>query len=132
MAARRLQRILHGALPKRLRIIHPGIPPGQTPASTLQKLPAMVPQVFIGKLQEWLVLGFSEFVKTQAQQFLAAAQDPSDGVTLKLTVEHPPGLRELAQALVEKAPGSKVAEALTKGGPPNVRTEVLPGHKCDG
>jgi hypothetical protein len=132
MVSRRLQRILHGALPKRLRIVHPGIPPGQTPASTLQKLPQMVPQVFVVKLHEWLVQGFSEFAKVQAQQFLAAAEDPSDGVTLKLTIEHPAGLRELAQALVEKAPGSKVAEALTQGAQPKVRTEVLPGHKCDG
>jgi hypothetical protein len=132
MVSRRLQRILHGALPRRLRIVHPGIAPGQTPVSTLQKLPQMIPQLFVAKLHEWLVGGFSEFAKAQSQQFLAAAEDPSDGVTLKLTVEHPPGLRELAQALVEKAPGSKVAEALTQGSPPKVRTEALPGHKCDG
>jgi hypothetical protein len=41
--ARRLPRILHGQRPRRLRIVHPGIPPGQSPASVLQRLPALVP-----------------------------------------------------------------------------------------
>ena len=32
IVARRLPRILHGHRPRRLRIVHPGIPPGQSPA----------------------------------------------------------------------------------------------------
>ena len=130
--ARRLPRILHGHRPKRLRIVHPGIPPGQSPASVLQKLPGVVPQVFITKMQEWLVHGFSEFIKTQSQKFLAATEDPADGVTLRFTIEHPQGLKELGQALVEKGPaGSKVAETIGKASQPNIRVEVFPGHKCD-
>ena len=132
IVARRLPRILHGHRPKRLRIVHPGIPPGQSPASVLQKLPGIVPQVFITKMQEWLVHGFSEFIKTQSQKFLAATEDPADGVTLRFTIEHPPGLKELGQALVEKGPsGSSIAETIGKGSQPNVRVEVFPGHKCD-
>lgn len=130
--ARRLPRILHGHRPKRLRIVHPGIPPGQSPATILQKLPGIVPQVFITKMQEWLVQGFSEFIKTQSQKFLAATEDPADGVTLKFTIEHPQGLKELGQALIEKGPeGSKIAETIGKASQPNIRVEVFPGHKCD-
>jgi hypothetical protein len=130
--ARRLPGILHGRRPKRLRIVHPGIPPGQSPESVLQKLPGVVPRVFITKMQEWLVHAFSEFIKTQSQKLLAATEDPADGVTLKFTIEHPQGLKELGQALVEKGPsGSKVAETLGQGSQPNIRVEVLPGHKCD-
>ena len=130
--ARRLPRILHGHRPKRLRIVHPGIPPGQSPESVLQRLPGIVPQVFITKMQEWLVHGFSEFIKTQSQKFLTATEDPADGVTLRFTIEHPQGLKELGQALVEKGPaGSKIAETIGKGSQPNIRVEVLPGHKCD-
>ena len=66
--ARRLPRILHGHRPRRLRIVHPGIPPGQSPASVLQRLPGIVPQAFIAKMQEWLVHGFSEFIKTQSPE----------------------------------------------------------------
>lgn len=130
--ARRLPRILHGHRPQRLRIVHPGIPPGQSPASVLQKLPGIVPQAFISKMQEWLVHGFSEFIKTQSRKFLAATEDPADGVTLRFTIEHPQGLKELGQALVEKGPsGSKVAETIGQGGQPNIRVEIFPGHKCD-
>ena len=130
--ARRLPRILHGHRPKRLRIVHPGILPGQSAASILQKLPGAVPQVFVTKMQEWLTHGFSEFIKTQSQKFLAATEDPADGVTLRFTIEHPQGLKELGQALIEKGPsGAKVAETIGQGSQPNIRVEVFPGHKCD-
>lgn len=129
---RRLPPILHGHRPRRLRIVHPGIPPGQSPESVLQKLPGVVPHVFIVKMQEWLVHGFHEFIKTQSSKFLAATEDPADGVTLRFTIEHPQGLKELSQALVEKGPsGNKVAETLSKGSQPNIRVEVFPGHQCD-
>ena len=53
-------------------------------------------------------------------------------MTLRFTIEHPEGLKELGQALVEKGPaGDKVAETLSKGSQPNIRVEVFPGHKCD-
>jgi hypothetical protein len=132
IVARRLPGILHGHRPRRLRIVHPQIQPGQSAQAVLQKLPAVVPQVFITKMQEWLVHGFSEFIKTQSPKFLAATEDPADGVTLRFTIEHPEGLKELGQALVEKGPaGDKVAEMLSKGSQPNIRVEVFPGHKCD-
>jgi hypothetical protein len=130
--ARRLPAILRGHRPRRFRLVHGEMPPGQSPESVLQRLPGVVPQIFIAKVHEWLVQGFSEFVKTQAQRFLAATEDPADGVTLRLTIEHPQGLKELCQALVEKGPsGSKVADAIGKGSQPNVRVEVFPGHKCE-
>jgi hypothetical protein len=129
--ARRLPRILQGHRPKRLKIVHPGIAPGQTPGSVLQKLPAVVPPAFIAKMREWLVLGFSDFIKTQSQKFIAASEDPADGVTLRLTIAHPQGLKELGQALVEKGPpGSKIAEMIGQASKPDIRVDVFPGHNC--
>ena len=62
------------------------------------------------------------------RQFLAATEDPADGVTLRFTIEHPQGLKELGQALVEKGPaGSKIAETIGKASQPNIRVEVFPG-----
>jgi hypothetical protein len=130
--ARRLGSILRGQRPRRLRIVHGGIAPGQSPESVIQRLPGIVPQAFITKMQEWLAQGFSEFLKTQAPRFLAATEDPADGVTLRFTIGHPPGLKELYLALAEKGPsGSKVAEAIGTGSQPDIRVEVFPGHKCD-
>jgi hypothetical protein len=130
--ARRLSRILHGQQPRRLRIVNASMAPGQSPEAVLQKLPGIVPQAFITKLQEWLVHGFSEFIKTRAQQFLAATEDLADGVTLRFTIEHPQGLKELNQALVEKGPsGSQVAETIGAGSRPNIHVDIFPGHTCD-
>ena len=130
--ARRLRPILHGQRPRRLRIISAAMDPGQSPESVLQRLPGIIPQTFIAKMQEWLAQGFSQFIKTQSQKFLAATEDPADGVTLRFTIEHPPGLKQLCQALAEKgSSNSKVAETIGQGSQPNIRVEIFPGDKCD-
>jgi hypothetical protein len=81
-------------------------------------------------MKEWLLHGFTDFIKTQTQKFIAAAEDPADGVTLRFTIEHPQGLKELCLALVDKAPAAKVEAAVNQGSRPMVRVEVFPGHNC--
>jgi hypothetical protein len=95
----RLPNILLGRRGRRLRIVHPSVPPGPPSAAVLQRLPGIVPQTFIGTLQGWLVQGFADFVKGSAQQIIAAAQDPADGVTLVFTIDQPAGLKALGDAL---------------------------------
>ena len=57
--------------------------------------------------------------------------DPAEGVTLRFTIEHPPGLKEFCQALVEKGPAaSSVASAIATGTAPTVRVEAVAGHRC--
>ena len=119
--------------PTRLRIVHPSVPPGcRRPAAVSRELPTIVPQAFIAKMQEWLVTAFSEFVKTQSQKFLAAAEDPADGVTLGVHDRASAGAQGDRQVLAEKGTSSaQIAETIAKGGRPAVRVEALPGHKCD-
>ena len=59
---------------------------------------------------------FAEFAKAGAQKFLAAAEDPADGVSLIFTIAQPPGLKAIAQAIAQKggAPAD-VAEAIAQG-----------------
>ena len=130
LLSRRLPPILHGKRRKRLKIVHTAVPPGSAADTYLGKLPTIVPPAFVARLQEWLVQGFAEFVKTQSQKFIAAAEDPADGVTLDFTIENPPGLKELGQALAEKGTSAQVAETVAKGGKPAVRVEAHSGHKC--
>ena len=132
LVARRLPAILQGKRPRRLRVVHPAVTPGPAAAQALRQLPAIGPAVFVAKMQEWLTAGFSEFVKTQGPKFLAASENPADGVTLVFTVAQPPGFKEMAQLLGQKgaaAPG--VAEGIARGAAPTVTVEALPGHKCD-
>jgi hypothetical protein len=132
LLGRRLPHILHGRRPRRLRIVHAAVAPGAAPAAVLQRLPAAVPQVFIGKMQQWLVAAFSEFAKTQADKFLAAAQDPADGVTLVFTIAQPPGLKAIGDVLGQKgAQAAAIVDSITKGGQPAVRVDAFSGRKCE-
>jgi len=127
----RLQRIFRGSTPARLRVVHAGIRPGQPTALALQNLPPIATQAFVSKLQAWLVQAFAEFIKTQAASVIAASEDVADGIALVFTLEHPPGLKALGQAMVERgAAGSAIAEAIAKGAAPNARVEVFAGHRC--
>ena len=128
---RRIEWIFGGQAHQRLRVVHADLRPGPVTTQALMDLPQSVRQAFMGKLQEWLVRGFADFAKTQASRFLAATEDAADGVTLRFTVEHPPGMKEFLQALTERgASANAVAGTIAKGEAPTVRVEVFPGHHC--
>jgi hypothetical protein len=130
LLGRRLPPILRGKRPRRLRLQHAGVAPGAANGPALEKLLTPVPPVFIAKIREWLVQAFTDFLKTNAQKFLAASEDPADGVTLTFTIEQPPGLKELGQALSGKGTGSAVETAVAQGRQPSVRVDAVSGHRC--
>jgi hypothetical protein len=132
LLARRLPPLLRGKRRRRLRIVHPSVAPGAAAGAVLDRLPSIVPDTFIAKVQEWMVAAFSEFAKTQSERFLAAAEQPADGVTLVFTLERPPGLKELGQLFGDKAAvAANVAETIAKGAAPAVRVDALAGFKCE-
>jgi hypothetical protein len=108
MVAARLGRILdrglQGALVRgsgRLRIVHPSLTPKQWTAA-LRRLPSFVPRVLSSRLHGWVVKGLAEKLKQQGPQFIAAADEPADGVTLIMTLANVPGLAQVGQALTTK------------------------------
>ena len=129
MLGKRLKAIFAGHAPRRLRVVHAGMKPGTSPAAAWRKLPPMAVQAFSAKLQGWLVQGLAEQLKAQSQKVIAATEDAADGITLACTIEHPPGLKSLGQALIE-GNATGVPEALAAGTPPTVRIEVHAGHRC--
>jgi hypothetical protein len=128
---RRLERIFLGDTHGRLRVVHAGIRPGPVGQAALVNLPQAVRQAFMARLHEWLVRGFADFAKTQSARFLGATEDAADGVTLRFIVEHPQGMKEFVQALVERgAPASAAAATIAGAEPATVRVDVYPGHRC--
>ena len=128
---KRIAGIFRGQAPRRLRIVHAGLKPGQSRAQALRNLPPVAAQAFVGKLQGWLTQAFADFVKGQGQRIIAATEDAADGITLLFTIEHPPGLKALGQALAERgAAGSVIADAVSGGAAPTVRVEVHAGRRC--
>ena len=128
----RLQGIFHGAAPSgRLKVVHPALRQGPATRMAIANLPEPVRQAFSAKLQEWLVLGFTEFAKMQASRFLTASEDAADGVTMRFIIEHPQGMKEFIQALVERGPpASATAAAIASAAPATVKVDVFPGHRC--
>ncbi len=132
----RLPDVLSGRRGARLRLVHPGAAAGPTSADAFRRLPAAVSPAFVGAVQGWLVQGFAEFVKGSAPQFLAASEDPADGVTLAFTIERPPGLAAVGDALGSggtsgSAAGTAGATPAPAAGSPTVGVEARPGRRCD-
>uniref|UniRef100_A0A831TXT9 Uncharacterized protein n=1 Tax=Geobacter metallireducens TaxID=28232 RepID=A0A831TXT9_GEOME len=130
--AARLGRILERGLGKalaggfgRLKIIHEAVTPDQW-LGALRRLPSFVPQILMGRLQEWILKGLIDHLKQRTGEFIKAADDTADGVTLVITLGNPPGFPQLRQALKGKvlSPASlKMAD-----GAPQVKISVTPGY----
>jgi hypothetical protein len=128
---RRLQAMFAGRLQRRLRIVHASMPPGTSPAQAVQNLPRAAAARFAARMQDWLVQAFAECLRGQKDTILAATEDPADGVTFQFTVERPPGLKELGQAMADKSTAAgNLVQAISGGAKPAVRVTVVAGHRC--
>lgn len=129
---RRLPHILHGRRPHRLRVVHPSVLPGAAATAVLGRLPGLVPQAFILKMQEWLTTAFAEFSRTQAQAYLTAAESPEDGVTLVFSIASPPGLAGIGRLLAQSgANATDVLNAVTAAPAPKVQVTARSGYHRD-
>jgi hypothetical protein len=127
--ARRLQHLLRGPAFGRLRAVHAALRPGPVSPAAWAAVPESLRQAFAARLEEALVAGFAAFAKTDAAQLQAAAADPAEGLTLRITVPEAPGLAELLAALAGKPPAD-AAEAVARAALPAARIEAHPGHRC--
>jgi hypothetical protein len=109
-----------------LKIVHGTVIPGQ-PVDALNRLPSLVPQVLRGRITEWLVKGLTDHLQKHAQEFIKAADNTTDGVTLVITLENPPGFRELGEAL--KGKGISLATLKLPEGDPTVKLTIYPGYR---
>ena len=128
---RRLGAIIRGQRLSRIRLIQPGLTPGDAHGAALKRLPAEVLAALTARLQECVVTAFAEFVKGQSQQLMTAVEDTADGITLKFTILRPAGLQQLGKALLPGGQAAGLADAIQSGSKPDVRVEVHPGHKHD-
>lgn len=127
----RLGRIFRGEAPARLRAVNPALRPGLSPAAALQNLPTPAVQGFAAKLRSWVAQAFAEYIKAQTARVIAATADPAEGITFAFTIENPPGLKALGQAMAGNASAAgTIAETIAKAGAPTVRVEVFSGRRC--
>uniref|UniRef100_I2Q586 Uncharacterized protein n=1 Tax=Desulfovibrio sp. U5L TaxID=596152 RepID=I2Q586_9BACT len=110
----------------RLKIVHGAVIPG-LPANALSRLPSVVLQILRGRLTEWIVKGLADHLQQHAQEFITAADDTADGVTLVVTLENPPGFRQIGEAL--KGKGVSLATLKIPEGDPTVKLKIQPGRR---
>jgi hypothetical protein len=109
----------------RLKIVHEAVTPDQwVPA--MRGLPSVVPQLLRNRLQEWVLQALAAHLRARAEEFVRAADDPADGVTIIITLVNPPGFPELRRAL--RGNGVSLAGLRLSGAPAEARVSVLPGH----
>lgn len=112
----------------KLKIIHGAVIPGQA-WSALSRLPSLVLQEFRGRLTEWIMKSLANNLQKHAQEFIRAADDTSDGVTITLTLENPPGFRQFGEAIRGK--GVSLANLKVPEGEPTVKISIYPGRKYE-
>jgi hypothetical protein len=126
---KRIERGIHKAFrgsSRRLKIIHEAVMPGKWSAA-FKRLPSIIPQILKGRLVEWTVKGLADHLKQHTDEFVKAAEDTADGVSLIITLETPPGLAQLGQALQSKAVSPNSLRF--SDGEPKMKIKILPGYQ---
>lgn len=109
----------------RLKIVHEAVTPDQW-VGALRRLPSFVPQVLMGRLQEWVLKGLADHLKQRTEEFIKAAEDTADGVTLVIILGNPPGFPLIRQALKGKV--LSPASLKMSDGTPEVKIKITPGY----
>jgi len=108
----------------RLKIIHEAVVPEQD-TRAVQRLPSIVPQVLRRRIQEWVLKGLSPYFKQKGNEFIKAADDPAEGLTLVITIANPPGFDHIRQALRGRPPS--LSNLKLQGGEPTLDIRAVPG-----
>jgi len=129
-----LRTIFSGNAPKQLQVIHEAVP-------TQQAIPSMVLMVLRiagEKIVEWLVEWALKALRAEiekkydqfVERFRKAADDPADGVTIRIIFQGPPffeSLRKLFTSTSAGVPGGILDIFRGRGGAASVSIETLPG-----
>jgi hypothetical protein len=80
----------------------------------------------LGRLNEWVIKGLSDYLKQHSEEFIQAASDTADGVTFVISVADPPGFPQLRQALKGKV--FSLSSLKMSDGSPSVKIKITPGY----
>ena len=83
----------------RTSIVHPALATRGADASPLDRLSPMLVGWLRKRLHGTILRGVVGFLRSRGQEFVAAAEQPLDGVTIVVTVHNPPGWALLRKGL---------------------------------
>lgn len=122
---RGLRRALTRGFGRSIKIIHEAVTPDQW-LGALRRLPSMVPRILMGRLKEWILKALTDHLKQSSEEFIKAAEDTADGVTIVITIGNPPGFPQIRQAL--KGKGLSLSSLKMSDGAPEVKIKIIPGY----
>jgi hypothetical protein len=121
----RVKKILTGKHHSHLKMVHGTVLPKESRGRVLRRLPQMVREKLSKMLIEWLGQSLSNYLQQKPQDFIAATENPADGVTMKIVFTNPPGFSHLRKIL--RGESVNIQEIQAKGGMPDVNIQVTPG-----
>jgi hypothetical protein len=124
---------LGGDIPRHVKIVAEALPQEQLVGTVVRRLTDRVRQVLAKKVAAWVGGGIADHLSARAADFLAATEDPKQGVTIVATIVNPPGA-PLARKLVrsESLGAGALAdiESAFKG-QPKVTVATVSGFRFD-
>jgi hypothetical protein len=123
-----IRKALSGNVRGRVRIIHEAVDSEGFTGGALGRVGSVMLDQLSRKVSDWTMKAIADELQQQAQRFVAAAQDPSDGVTVQVTLQSPPGFSTL-RGMLRGQGGLPLSDlsALFKGAP-SAAVKVVPGY----
>jgi hypothetical protein len=117
---------MSGNLRGRIKIIHEAVDQEGFLGAALKRVSGSMLGRLGDKVTEWALKAVADELQRKAAAFVAATQDPADGVTIRITLGNPPGFAAVRAALKGKGISLGSLGGLFKGSPtPSV--QVVPG-----
>lgn len=127
--ASRLKTIVSGKHQSHLKIIHGKVSPEESRGHKLRSLPSTLREKLNRLLMEWIGQSLSTYLQQKPQDFIAATENPADGVTIKVTFTNPPGFSSLRKAL--RGELADLQDMQIAKGMPDVNIQVTSGFSRD-
>jgi hypothetical protein len=120
---------LAGLRPKNIRILGGGLTPDQALGGALQRVPETARRSLSRALEGWLLAALASEFKQNAQSFIAATEDPADGISIVFTLTQIPGFGGVREMLKGKTPAP--ANVDFQNSKPDVKVNVVSGYRRD-
>jgi hypothetical protein len=124
---------LGGDIHRHVKILTETLPQEEFLGKQLKKLAEGLKQQLAKKVVGWVGKGIAGYVQASAGEFVAAADDPADGVTVVIRIANPPGAPLVRKALRGEGLGLDVLRdlgALFKGDP-KLAVQTVSGFRAD-
>jgi hypothetical protein len=124
---------LGGDIQRHVKILTESLPQEELFGKQLRQLADHVKKQLMKKVVDWIGKGFVDYLKAGAGEFVAASEDPTDGVTVVVQIGNPPGAPLVRRLLRGESLGLSAlgdAGSLFKG-EPKLTVKTVAGFRFD-